>query len=197
MLEYEVKAMLTASEYVFLKTKRFHMGSVVLQRNFYYDTNDFELNSHGITCRIREKNGDCIATIKDHKPHGCSIETSRPAENSSDASFFAGMGISRQGDLTTIRTTCITCDGFIVALDENRYLGTVDYEIEYEYDPGQQTELSQEIYELSKDLEYHKIVKSAEEFRSRFMEGKSKSERFFERKKELRFLENRGACSPF
>ena len=153
MIEFEIKAMLSASEFVFLKTKRFHMGKVSLQKNYYYDTDSFELDKQGITCRIREKDGSFTATIKDHQSHGCSIETSRPAKDAQDASFFEGMGLSEQGKLTTIRTTCKTCDGFVAALDENRYLGTADYELEYEYNPDMQTELVQEIYELSKDLE--------------------------------------------
>ncbi len=193
MIEFEVKAILSVSEYLFLKTKRFHMGNVVLQRNYYYDTADFELNRNKITCRIREKNGNYTATIKDHQSHGCNIETSRPAESSTDASFFDGMGISCQGELVTLRTTCTTYDGFSVALDENQYLGKIDYEIEYEFDPDRQAELAKEIFELSQDLEYHKIIKSAEEFRHRFINETSKSQRFFQRKKELQSLSNKTA----
>ena len=185
MLEFEVKAILTASEYIYLRTHYLEKNNPVVQKNYYYDTNDFELNNQGITCRIREKNEDFVATIKDHQPHGCSIETSHPAKNAYDTSFFEGMGLFFQGELTTLRTTNNAGNNLIITLDENRYLGTVDYELEYEFDPKYQEELYQEISKLADNLEQHNIIKNAEAFRKRFTDGTSKSTRFFNRKKEL------------
>lgn len=185
MLEYETKAMLTPSEYEFLKTRRYYSGKVSLQTNYYYDTEELELNRQNITCRIREKNGICTATIKDHQSNGCSIETSRAASGPEDSSFFEGMGICLQGSLVTVRTTCQLCDGVQVMIDENRYLDTVDYEIEFEYDSNRYPDTHREILELSEDLEYHGVVKSAAEFRARFDKGRNKSGRFFRRKVEL------------
>lgn len=188
MLEFEVKAMLSAPEYVFLRTHYFEKSTTVTQKNYYYDTKDFELNHQGITCRIREKNGDFLATIKDHQPHGCSIETSRPVKNSCDTSFFEGMGLALQGELITHRTSYKTETGLFMELDENRYLGTVDYELECEFDPQSRAELYREISKLAEDMELQDIIKSAEEFQKRFIEGTSKSSRFFKRKKELQIF---------
>ena len=188
MLEFEVKAMLSAPEYVFLRTHYFQKSTTVTQKNYYYDTKDFELNHQGITCRIREKNGDFLATIKDHQPHGCSIETSRPVKNSCDTSFFEGMGLSLQGELITHRTSYKTETGLFMELDENRYLGTVDYELECEFDPQSRSELYRGISKLAEDMERHDIIKSAEEFQKRFTDGTSKSGRFFKRKKELQLF---------
>lgn len=192
MLEFEVKGMLSAEEYVFLRSHYFEKTTAVTQKNYYYDTKDFELNHQGITCRIREKDGDFLATIKDHQPHGCSIETSRPAKDADDASFFEGMGLSLQGELITYRNSFKTETGLLMELDENRYLGTVDYELEWEFDPKYRVELYQEISRLAEELEHHNIIKNAEEFQKRFTDnGISKSGRFFKRKTELQiFTEN-------
>jgi len=185
MIEFEKKALLTAEEYAFIKKHCYPACEAMTQTNYYYDTDDFELNRQGITCRIREKCGGFVATIKDHQSDGCSIETSKNATGRYDTSFFEGMGIDFQGSLTTVRATFVTCDGIFVMLDENRYLDTTDYEIEYEYQAGQYEIVFYEIKELAEMLKHHNLIESTEDFITRFENGLSKSCRFYQRKVEL------------
>lgn len=185
MIEFEKKALLTAEEYAFIKKHCYPIGEVVIQTNYYYDTDDFELNRQGITCRIREKSSRFVATVKDHQPDGCSIETSKNAAGRYDTSFFDGMGIDFQGSLTTVRTTFVICDGVFVMLDENKYLDIMDYEIEYEYQTGQYEIVFYEIKELAEILKHHNFIESTESFIGRFENAPSKSCRFFQRKAKL------------
>ena len=156
-------------------------------RNSRRITTEEEKEGRDLTANdcIREKCGGFVATIKDHQSDGCSIETSKNATGRYDTSFFEGMGIDFQGSLTTVRATFVTCDGIFVMLDENRYLDTTDYEIEYEYQAGQYEIVFYEIKELAEMLKHHNLIESTEDFITRFENGLSKSCRFYQRKVEL------------
>ena len=64
MLEYEKKIPLTFKEYQILIALFNDNIKSVIQRNYYYDTDDFSMNKQGITYRIREKDGTYTATGK-------------------------------------------------------------------------------------------------------------------------------------
>ena len=90
MFEFEKKILLTKTEYDYLRSDERFSKRPSLQKNYYYDTEKYELNELGITCRIRERNGKYKATLKAHQPdiENFSIETSGEAENERDLSFF-------------------------------------------------------------------------------------------------------------
>lgn len=64
-LEYEKKMLLTKAEYAAL-AERYRGMPTESQTNRYFDTEDFDMNRRGITCRIRAKNGAYRTTVKNH-----------------------------------------------------------------------------------------------------------------------------------
>lgn len=184
MLEFEKKVMLTQKEYEFLKNHRYAASKNTVQVNYYYDTDDFELNRKGITCRIREKNGLCMATIKEHRLNGsdCSVENAQTVNDRYDNSIFINMGLSYQGSLETLRGTHVLSAGVKVMLDRNAYLGAVDYELEIEYDRESEKLAKEELDWIASELVQSGMLSSLEGFSTRIGHGKNKSERFFRRK---------------
>lgn len=185
MLEFEKKIMLTEEEYVFLKTYRYH-GKTAVHNNYYYDTDTFELNRSGITCRIREEDDSCTMTIKVHQEDECSTENSKAIKDLHDDLYFLSMGIKCQGKLTTIRTTVDLCPGVKIMLDQNIYLNTSDCEIEIEYEPGYEERAYKEIDMMTEHMRYFRAtVANADDLKKRVGQGGSKASRFFKRKAEM------------
>ncbi len=187
MLEFEKKVMLTQREYEFLKEHRYAAAKTVVQINHYYDTDDFELSEKGITCRIREKDGSCTATVKEHftKETDCSVENSRAVKDRYDDGIFRELQLSCQGSMETLRSTYALSSGVKIMLDRNAYLGTVDYELELEYDEDCEDVALEELeHIISEMLEKKNLINSAA-FRNRIGHSRSKSARFFSRKEEI------------
>ena len=187
MLEFEKKVMLTEREYCFLRDNRYQSGTDTLQVNHYYDTDDFELSKKGITCRIREKDGIYTATVKAHQYKGadCSVENSRHVVDQYDDFLFKGMNAAYQGCLETVRCTFVTENGISVMLDENHYLGIVDYELEIEYKADAEDSALNELDAIESDLVHSGLLTDVNVFRLRIGQGKNKSARFFNRKVEI------------
>ena len=122
-IERERKYLLDAREYFALKKAFAEKSEVILQKNYYYDTKDFEFGKRGITCRIREKCGKFVATVKTHsgRGDGISYEHSCAVRDEYDGSFFDAR-TSLWGVLVTERII-LFADRFVeVALDRNSYL---------------------------------------------------------------------------
>ena len=184
MLEYEKKILLTRDEYATL-AERFGCILVESQINQYYDTEGFYMNSRGITCRIRDKNGKYKVTIKNHvAAHlNCSMEVNLYEGIDFNSEAFEALGLHLQGELITTRII-IHKDKFCeVVLDRNKYLGRTDYELEVEYAEMCEEKALKYIEEVAKYLLEGNLIDSAESFMQRIGKGKSKSERFFEIKK--------------
>ncbi len=187
MLEFEKKVMLTPKEYEFLKKYRYAAAENAVQINYYYDTDDFELNRKEITCRIREKNGICTATVKEHRLKGgdCSVENSNAVKDRYDDSIFREMGLCCQGSLETFRSTYTPVSGLKIMLDRSAYLGTVDYELEIEYEKACGDAVNEEFKQIIAQMLEGKILMNADAFRTRIGHSKNKSARFFSRKAEI------------
>ena len=129
MLEFEKKLFLSKEEYTKLLQQKNEGSVTIVQKNHYYDSDTFEMNRLGITCRIREKNGKYKATIKAHqsKESECSIETSKAVLNENDDSLFKNLNIKYQGSLITHRTILYSKNGIKVVLDENTYLVFIEF----------------------------------------------------------------------
>lgn len=193
MIEYEKKIPLTKEEFEILCKPSYKNEKVCYQTNFYYDTENFDMNEKKITCRIREKNGEYTATIKEHNLGGehSSIETSQKVKNRLDDSLFVEKGLSFQGSLTTERIYIVNDCDLKVSIDKNNYLGYTDYEIEIEYSPNEYVFAQKHIvyyeylfcvvYKTTKLRDLQKRIKSAE----------SKSERFFKRLKKISLQKSR------
>lgn len=184
MIESEKKILLTQKEYDFLKKHRFAAAKSSVQVNYYYDTDSFELNRKGITCRIREKDGICMATIKEHRLRGddCSVENSFPVKDCRDDSVFTNIGLSCKGSMETLRSTYAPCVGVRAMLDCSAYLGITDYELEIEYDRGKEKPSIDILEQIAAELAQNGFLPGQENFFSRIGRGKNKSERFFCRK---------------
>lgn len=187
MLEFEKKRMLSKNAMQYLERCNFGEKEKTVLVNHYYDTSDFSLNRSGITCRIREKKGQYTATIKAHRLCGsdCSTEHSRALQNGKDDCIFRNMGLIYQGALKTRRTVLQPEIGIKIMLDRNKYLGTVDYELEIEYAPEKELLAAAVLAEIETVLR-EKGLSGDTQLYSREQNGaKSKSERFFARKKTL------------
>lgn len=135
MMEFEKKKLLTKEEYDRLLCCVDRPIEAFWQKNTYFDTDDLKLNSLGITCRIREKDGVYKATIKEHQAESedCSIENTVYVKNKYDDVFFQKMGVKYQGEIKTFRIVLWKDNDIEVVLDKNYYLGWTDYELEIEY----------------------------------------------------------------
>lgn len=183
MEELELKVILTKKEYSFLAHvfKFFDIKSVE-QFNHYYDDTDKSYNKSGITCRIREKNNDYVATVKYHRGRGYATEYKRKVINQYDCSLFSGMDIFYQGVLRTNRIVFEPVYGIKMMLDENTYLDNVDYELEIEYIKEMGRIALKILKSISIFLQHMGVVKDSSEFYKRHKNSKTKSERFYERK---------------
>lgn len=180
MFEYEKKVLLTEKEYNILK-KTAREDLPVHQINYYYDTDDLKMHRQGITCRIREKNNICVATIKEHHSGSreCSTETSKTATDPSDTSLFPEPDIKLQGQLITERIFLMRENDISVMLDRNLYHNIVDYELEIEYAPHAEKQAEHVLIYFAEILRSEFTDFDKELFLKRSSSPKSKSERFF------------------
>ena len=189
MKEFERKMLLSKDEYDILMKYLEKSGSTTRQVNYYFDTDDFLMNKKGVTCRIREKNGELKGIYKNHRQaeNFCSEETPCEIVNSLAENDFVNMGLSYQGCLDTYRTVILKNSFCTVTVDRNEYLGTTDYEFEAEYQEGLDSLVVSYIKDL---LEFFGILEKSENLdavEQRTTGVKSKSERFFDRKQLLNF----------
>ncbi len=144
MLETELKCMLTEEEYDRLKTM-FRWDWVKEQVNSYYSDPSLLLKKHGITLRVRTKDGISKIQVKAHKNAGSPLQICEESEygiNCVPDSFTADevekmTGLRTEasllGSLTTLRHSLMYCGGVELCLDKNDYLDRTDYELELEY----------------------------------------------------------------
>ena len=188
MLEFEKKVLLTPEEYQGLLRLANDNTARIVQTNYYYDSDQLDMNRQGITCRIREKNGRYKATVKNHeaKERECSVENAKEVQSPLDVSFFQGMNVNLQGYLTTTRTVLYAGKGLEVVLDENTYLGTQDFELEIEYTCDNANHADFVLRLLAVLLHGPEKDGGAAGFCVHTRFSQSKSERFFERMQSFR-----------
>lgn len=185
MLEFEKKLLLTEEEYLCLKAtaKEQH----VLQINHYFDTPDLAMHLHNVTYRIREKDGRFIATIKEHRKGGYSVESSSEVKNQWDTSYFSCRFLTYVGTLTTERTVLFKDENCEIVLDKNRYLGATDYELEIEYFSNKEDRVNDILKNIIHHICKHLPESTPASILNRCDKGRSKSHRFFERYLEGRY----------
>ena len=184
MLEYEKKILLTAKEYETIVSKFCKQLQSKQQINYYFDTDDLDMNKKGITCRIRLKDGVYTTTVKRHdfKDQDCSFEEVISEKTEFDAEYFKKLNLKLQGKLITERTILYK-DSFCEAvIDRNTYLEQTDFELEIEYSKKHKEKAFMFLTDVARTLEANKILSNVEEFLNRVGQNKSKSQRFFERK---------------
>ncbi len=188
MIEHEIKLMLTEKEYEYICAMFADSCETLKQINYYYDTNNFEMNKKGITCRVRNIGDYYCATMKTHKntAFGISEETSFVVYSVAEVMDFFGFHLRKQGCLTTYRTNLKADFDILVTLDKNTYLGIEDHELEIEYDEEKCSLAYGFLRELSETMYFDSILRSQDELLLRAGTGKSKSSRFFERREEMK-----------
>lgn len=144
MIENEFKLMLTEAQYKAV-LEMYPRDEEIVQTNYYYDTAELSLSAEHITCRVREIAGEYFLQIK--LPAGreySRVELSEKLEGLPDdiagsrLDKLAGEyrsdfpNVSKLGSLTTKRSVKHFPGGEI-DIDESRYFGKTDYEIEIEF----------------------------------------------------------------
>ncbi|MFC0189108.1 CYTH domain-containing protein [Fictibacillus aquaticus] len=158
------------------------------QTNHYFDTSSFSLKAQRSALRIRKKEDSYVLTLK--QPSGQHLlESNQPISKETLEQMLASdsfpdggikeliqsMGIDPEliqylGTLKTFRAK-IPYDGGLLFFDESHYLGTIDYEIEYECDDDKK---GKETFKALMTSHSIPIVKTA-----------NKIQRFFTRKQDI------------
>lgn len=182
MIELEKKILLSEKEYFALISMINNKTIMSIHKNFYFDSDDFKMNSQNITCRIRKKENHYIATIKKHIKNDCSNEQAKEVANEFDSGLF-GNDIKFQGVLVTERLLLYKDNCCEIVIDRNIYLNTTDYELEIEYKKCCDTRADFLLRNIGKVIKYKIPCTNVSEFCDRTKNTKSKSYRFFEQKK--------------
>lgn len=191
MIELEKKILLTEEIYEqllesFGKDGDAQRKPIVRQVNYYFDTEDLAMNRHGITCRIRLKNGKYTGTIKRHvEGSDRSVETEIQVRNGIYDNDFIDMGLRLQGELITDRCVILKNSTCEAVLDKNEYLGVIDYELEIEYAPDCEKNVQELLKVLFDTLNRGKIISGYEDFYPQIVPVSAKSSRFFKRKSTI------------
>ena len=190
MVELEKKVILYDYEYSFLKKSLKYARTFTYQVNYYYDTNEYELDQKGITCRIRYKDGKYTPTIKEHGNdwNELSVENKYRETDYFDGTPFDGLGLFFQGFLITERTTFYPEKGVEICLDKNKYLGRTDYELEIEYEPEKKKKAEKAVDHIASLLFRRGYIPDKAVLSKR--KASSKSARFFERKRYVKSKDN-------
>lgn len=142
MIENEFKVMLNKNQYDIL-AKSYKWDEEISQTNHYFDTENLELSARHITCRVREISGEFFLQLK--LPTGVNFsrvelekkldflpEKIDGKELKSLAENVDFPDVKKLGVLSTKRLVK-RVDGAEIDLDESRYFGKTDYEIEIEF----------------------------------------------------------------
>ncbi len=180
-IEIEFKNLLTKEEYERLAAHYIKDSSQIKQQiNYYFETDDFELRSKRAALRIREKNGEYIATLKQPVENGLlethdiiteqqfndwlndDITLPFNIKKQLDEIGVTGDQLSYKGALQTNRYEEKN-DQYIIVLDHSQYNQTEDYELEleaYDYEYGKQlfTELLEK-FQIEKRETSNKIAR--------------------------------------
>lgn len=145
MVEKEYKAMISLEQYECMKLM-FQWEKCVMQKNYYYDTNDMYCAKNNITVRIRQKEDNYYLQIKTpiccegglhiKKEYEKKLHHLKDVITSNDfKELFIPVHIpdvKQIGNLITERLE-FNIDGTTLCLDKNIYNNIVDYEVEVEY----------------------------------------------------------------
>lgn len=158
MLELEYKFLLSEEKFLSLINnlpEEIQKGAEkpYIQVNYYFDTPDYAAHKEGVTVRIRQKNGRLQGQIKRHDK-GKSIKSEEEyftAEELPDHIDFEGKMLVYLGNLTCRRSSFV-CDGYQLDFDESFYLGKQDYELEIEFEDGNEEKVRKLIQELGLEV---------------------------------------------
>ncbi len=183
MIEFEKKILLNKDEYrtlcFFLMQKKRY-----IQVNYYFDSADFAMERLGITCRVRKRGERYKAILKNHVGGSdCSVENTVGVYDYLNLNAFKDFNLTIQGSMITDRIVVYQDGQCKIVLDFNRYLDGKDYELEVEYTAGCEDIAEYYIDKIAELLIFNKLITDKKTFIARTHKSKSKSGRFFERKR--------------
>lgn len=179
MAKFKKRILLTEKEYQKLVKQFSDTAKKTIEKRHYYDTADYELSDSGIICQITEINNSFVASIKTRTSNK-EIEKVKSVYSEKDNSLFYKFHALYQGVLVTNRITLFVNNDYVVAIDKNEFLETVDYELEINYYDLNEISIKPPLTLLANALQL--------DYEDLFLRGnfsKNKSSRFFERKKLL------------
>lgn len=179
MAKFKKRILLTEKEYQKLVKQFSDTAKKTIEKRHYYDTADYELSDSGIICQITEINNSFVASIKTRTSNK-EIEKVKSVYSEKDNSLFYKFHALYQGVLVTNRITLFVNNDYMVAIDKNEFLETVDYELEINYYDLNEISIKPPLTLLANALQL--------DYEDLFLRGnfsKNKSSRFFERKKLL------------
>lgn len=176
MIEHEIKFLITEKMFNHYKSflNHFYNGKRILQINYYFDTNDFLLNSLSRTLRVRQTKHDLRLQYKydryyndkerickeyevqiDHLPFNISCELLPNLPSPATYYNYLGSLITERFDYIYNET--------MLSLDISYYLGICDYEIEIEFQNYENAIeilklLNIEEFEVNKKGKYNRFV---------------------------------------
>lgn len=187
MLEYEKKILLTKEEFEALYNNLCESLRSSLNVNYYFDTKNLNMNKKGITCRVRKKGKQYFSVIKHHRrtTKDCSSESILNVQDHFDANAFENLGLDFKGCLITERYTIFKNPFCEVVIDRNIYLGKTDFELEVEYFKGCENEAYDILHKIASLLIQLNVNQTKYDLLKRIGKNGYKSERFFNRYKEV------------
>lgn len=158
MIENEFKIILNKNQYDNL-VKNYKWDKEILQTNHYFDTENFVLSARHITCRVREISGEFFLQLKlPTEVNFSRVELEKEIDLLPDKIYGNVLkslaksvdfpDVKKLGALSTKRLVK-RFDGAEIDLDESRYFGKTDYEIEIEFtDENKARELLENVRNL-------------------------------------------------
>lgn len=145
-LEIEFKTAIQKETYDEL-LKQFDLeNNVFKQTNYYFDTDNLDLDNSKIVLRIRQKGNQYKLTSKSHSNEGAfethvfitEEEALKMLRDGFDASIInLSFYVRKVSELSTYRVSTSYKNG-VIFFDKSVYYGKTDYEIEYEADSQEQ-----------------------------------------------------------
>lgn len=176
MLEHEYKYTATKENIEQIRSILKDNKSVIsiergVQINYYYDTENLDFQSRGITIRIRHKESGLKLQIKKKNYYGehKNLETETEMEHIPSTLIVEGKEVALKGHLVTDRTRHIFNNGIKLDLDINFYCDTIDYEVEIELPEGKKD--IEDVLSLVWKLKPAKLGKATRFYNAKFVSG--------------------------
>ncbi len=145
MIEKEYKALITQKQYEYIKLM-FEWKKCIMQKNYYFDTDEMYCSQNDITVRIRQKKEGYYLQVKTpiccegglhiKKEYKKKLHHLKDVITSNDFNELSVPvhipDVKQIGNLITERLE-FNINGTTLCLDKSKYNNIVDYEVEIEY----------------------------------------------------------------
>lgn len=181
MIVERKNAILSHSEFDWIKKRGFNTGMGKVLSEDYYDNDSFEMFKMGICCKICETEKTCRAVIEEsHKEwKTLNIINSVPVKDLADNQVFSEIGLNFQGRMMMLRYPVCKSGNYSISIDKNMYLGNTDYELSIQHYHNKEECSENGIDSIMAALYLSRIVENFKDITQRFEKNDSKNIRFF------------------